>query len=123
MPKVKVFAVKDVEFDEYTKSILIEGISDWEEVTEEDAEILRKGLWEIRNDMVKQYGYEYTAMIVFQDTVPARIRIEQIHKMLEKDRKKKEKEDAAKKASAKKREKNKKEKELELLKKLKEKYE
>lgn len=70
MPKVKILIATDSssDYDDYySRTILRQGITDWEEISEEDLAFLRNNLYHIVDRNV--YGYSATPILVVQDEV------------------------------------------------------
>lgn len=100
--RVKIVMCEEFSDDDYSRTILREGISDWEEITKEEYEFLRTHL----NGMYSS-SYPYRAVLICEDEVPVRERITSIKQTIaaqkmkvEKERKIRE-EKAAERAAAK----------------------
>lgn len=104
MPKVKVVLFQDASSDDdyYSQQIIRQGITEWEDISEEDYQFLRNNKHRILNgrNQVERFGYGTTATIIVQDDVPVVERIstirEEIRKEQERDRKESEKRAALK---------------------------
>lgn len=70
MPKVKILIATDSssDYDDYySRVILRQGITDWEEISDEDLAFLRNNLYHIVDRNV--HGYSATPILVVQDEV------------------------------------------------------
>ena len=93
MPQVKIVLVKDFEGnqDDYnsTSSILVDSISDWEEINDEDLNFLEYNLSRLFN-----YG-PYRPIIVKKDIVPVYERVKSIKDMIQKEQDRRQREEEA----------------------------
>lgn len=75
MPKIKIVLVEyALDDDDYTKRILRSGITEWEEVTEEDLKYIQD------NHYLVSHLIGGTAMVVKQDDAPVVTRIAEVKK-------------------------------------------
>lgn len=82
MPKVKiVLSEYDYGDDSYSCATMKEGISDWEEISDADLQLLKTH----RHYIIGNTG-SLAPVILVQDEVPVKVRIEGIKKLLEKYR-------------------------------------
>jgi hypothetical protein len=111
MPKVKILAIAECVdyYDEYSRASICHGISDWEEVTEEELVLLRLHLRSIKQPPNRQL------VLAEYDTEPVTFRIDNIRAMLEKMRKEQEERDRIAAAEKAKRDARKRERELKKL--------
>jgi hypothetical protein len=121
MPEVKIILGTEY-VDPWNTTILLDSITDWEEVTDEELEYLQHNLYKITT-----WPTGLFPTILVKDVVPISIRIESIKNKIKEDLEhKKEKERRNKEAQEKRlatKQKNKEEKERKLLEQLKGKYE
>lgn len=123
MKKVKIFKADDGYGDEYSSSVLREGITDWEEISDEDYKFLKDNFHSIYRDT----GFGGNLVLITQDDVPVVKRIESIKRLIDAkkaaiDKEKREKEAEALKRAMKKKAKTE-EQERKLLVELQAKYE
>lgn len=132
MKQVKILLCQhdlDIDDEYYTKNYLIDSISDWEEISDEDFLFLKENFDKIRrygeNDFESDF-YGFRPILIIKDPVSINQRIRCIKDMIDEARKKQEQRELKKIEREKKRqekdEENKKKQELKLLKSLKEKY-
>lgn len=126
MRTVKIVLVQDCYHDyddDSSSAILREGISDWENISNEDYQILKDNFWRLQHGT---YRSDLRPVLIEQDTVAVSKRIDSIKDWVAKERERQEKEEADRKAKAAERAKKKLLKkagdELKLLEELKAKY-
>jgi hypothetical protein len=103
MPKVKIFIASDSSTDHddyYSRVVLRQGITDWEEISDDDLVFLRENLHYIVDP--KKYGYSAIPLIISQDEYNIIERIDSIKDRIriETDRRNAEQEAARKKREA-----------------------
>lgn len=90
--KVKIVLVEDGSYDDdYSNAIIRDGISDWEEISDEDYKFLKKNshlLTQIIQTNV--YNYNCVLKIIVQDDIPIKVRINSIKEELVKIKNKQE---------------------------------
>jgi len=98
MKRIKILMMQDFSDDEYSRSIVRDSISDWEEVDDEEFKFLKNNfhrMFNLRHD----FGYEFKPILIVEDDVPPSHRIQDIKKLIkdEQARIAKEKKDREKK--------------------------
>ena len=79
MPYVKIVIVESRYLDEDTsREVIAEGISNWEEVTDEELALLKRYIYH----GIKVPSYRHTPMVIVQDDVPVQTRIDNIREHL-----------------------------------------
>lgn len=129
MPKVKIVLCQEVSgYDDYMHTVVRDGLTDWEEVSDADLALLKQNLHRI-----VRVGYSYSPILVIQDEVPVVERIDSIKESIAEYEVQQAKERQLREKKKKEREQKQREKNLakvlaseeaerELLKQLKEKY-
>ena len=79
MPNVKIVIVQDRYMDdENNQRVIAEGISNWEEVTDEELALLKQYIYH----GIKLPSYNHSPMVIVQDEVPVQTRIDNIREHL-----------------------------------------
>jgi len=99
MKQVKLFIAEDCYTDCYgdgpSTSVIREGVTDWEEISDDDYELLRSNL----HRLVNRYGGQQVVLIE-KDTVPVKERISSIKQWISDERARLDQEAAKRKAAA-----------------------
>lgn len=100
MKQVKLFIAEDCYTDCYgdgpSTSVIREGVTDWEEISDDDYELLRSNL----HRLVNRYGGQQQVVLIEKDTVPVKERISSIKQWIADERARLEQEAAKRKAAA-----------------------
>ncbi len=124
MRQVRIVLVHDcyTDYDE-NKSVLGDGISDWETISDEDYKLLRDNMWRLNRDLITDNG---RPVLIEKDSQSVRTRINSITEWIKQERERQEKEEAARRAKTEERARKKllknAESELRLLEELRKKY-
>ena len=97
MPKIKLLLVEESYYDyddNYHEAILRSGITDWEEVSQEDYDFLQRNKFRLKNAVASNI------IIVSQDSIPILKRIQDIKDEIQKEIDKAEEEKNKKKKKA-----------------------
>lgn len=82
---VKIVLVEEASDDYYSKKIIRDGISDWEEISDEDFELLRYNIRRLYDN-----NHNLEPMLIVRDDVPVVDRLKSIKDALAKEREKQE---------------------------------
>lgn len=88
MPQVKIILVQTIDCDYYSKQIVRDSITDWEEVTEEEFTLLRDNLRSVVT--IGREHYDYEPMLIVKDDKPVVEHIKTIREAIEQQRAKRE---------------------------------
>ena len=93
MPKVKILIATETsqyEYDDYyTQHILRQGITDWEDISEEDLDFLQKNRYNIIDR--EKYGHDAYPIVLVQDDITLVDRISSIREFIKKQEEKRKK--------------------------------
>ena len=82
-------------YDDDSSVILREGISDWENISDEDYQVLKDNFWRLQHGT---YQTDLRPVLIEQDSVPLAKRIINIKELIAQERERQEKEQADRKA-------------------------
>lgn len=87
--KVKILLVQEVDVVDgsYSPQIVREGVTDWEEISDEDFAFLKKNIHRLYPIVCKNLFYGYKLILATQDDEPLVNRIASIKEVLEKEKK------------------------------------
>lgn len=79
MKEVKIVLVQEFfNDDSYSVNIIRDSITDWEQISDEDLQFLRRNLIKVVGDT--KIGYEFKPMLIIKDAQPVSVRIKEIKK-------------------------------------------